>query len=489
MFRSSLSGELHVSTPDAARLSGTLARAGLVATPPAIRGAAQGDFSLKGTIGEPRLEGRLEASQLRYESVGPATLRARAAVTRASARLDEVEGRLGENSVRGHVRLTIDTRQLEGQFDASLKNLAALSSAIPQAARPEGALDVRASLSGSLTTPQLDATMTTAGLAVAGQHVDRVDAQVRARGSAITVDRLRLESGEGRLDVSGQVDLTRRTYIAHGTAVSWPIHPVPGEDGAVMAPIRARLSGRVDGEGSFTNLGGRGRLSLADASWADTNLGAVDADLLASGRRVSIDLKCTGSRADRPPPMWGSAPATPCRRTAAGNLPISRPLSQRLGWSPPFPLSGSGSVRFEVAGPRDRPEELHVAADLDRLSLDVDGEAVRLAQPARLEYGARTLHVRDADLTVGGSHLTIAGTLGDPSAAGLEATLQGSVGDFEFLRHLAWAPASDHSESTAAGGRHRRSPHGDRIALGTGSLGVGSTPRRASADHPAGGGH
>ena len=98
-------------------------------------------------------------------------------------------------------------------------------------------------------------------------------------------------------------------------------------------------------------------------------------------------------------------------------------------------------MRFEVSGPRDRPEELHIAADLDRLSLDVDGEAVRLARPARLEYDARTLRVRNADLTVGGSHLTIAGSLGDPAAAGLEATLQGSVGDFEFLQHFARPPA------------------------------------------------
>ena len=104
--------------------------------------------------------------------------------------------------------------------------------------------------------------MTTAGLAVAGQQIDRADAHVRAIGSAITIDQLRLESGEGRLDASGQVDLARRTYVAHATAVSLPIRPVPGEDGTVMVPIRTRLSGQVDGEGSFANPGGRGRLSF-----------------------------------------------------------------------------------------------------------------------------------------------------------------------------------------------------------------------------------
>src|SRR4029077_20826885 len=116
---------------------------------------------------------------------------------------------------------------------------------------------------------------------------------------------------------------------------------------------------------------------------------------------------------------------------------------QRLGWSPPFLLSGSGMVRFDVSGPRDRPETLHIAADLDRLSLDVDGEAVQLTHPAQVEYDARTLRVRDADLTVGGSHLTIAGSLGDPASAGLEATLQGSVGDLELLKRFARLATAD----------------------------------------------
>ena len=132
---------------------------------------------------------------------------------------------------------------------------------------------------------------------------------------------------------------------------------------------------------------------------------------------------------------------------SARGLGTGRPaaLAQRSR-SPPFPLSGSGSMRFDVSGPRDRPEALRVAVDLDRLSLDVDGKAVRLTEPARLEYDARTLLVRNADLTVSGSHLTIAGSLGGPAAAGLVATLQGSIGDVEFLQHFIRPPAPDESE-------------------------------------------
>src|SRR6185295_8471108 len=145
---------------------------------------------------------------------------------------------------------------------------------------------------------------------------------------------------------------------------------------------------------------------------------ALDADLTVSKRRMSVsltapDLELTGTG------DVGIAAGDSVSAHGRWDPTDLAALSQRLGWSPPFPLSGSGAVRFDVSGPRDRPEALHIAADLDRLTLDVDGEAVRLTRPAGLEYDTRTLRVRDADLTVGGSRLTIAGSLGDPAAAGL----------------------------------------------------------------------
>ena len=162
-------------------------------------------------------------------------------------------------------------------------------------------------------------------------------------------------------------------------------------------------------------------------------------------------------------------------------------LAQRLGWSPPFPLSGSGSLRFDVSGPRDRPEELHLAADLDRLSLDAGHEAVRLVHPARVEYDARTLRVRDADLTVGDSHLAIAGSLGDPASAG-SSHLQGSVGDIELLKRFARLPAADGPELPAADGTLvvRVSATGSLPAPILSGL---STPRRAPPGHSSVGSH
>ena len=51
---------------------------------------------------------------------------ARAAVTRAAARPDEIDGRLGELGT-WPCRVDVQDGQLDGQFDASLKNLPELS--------------------------------------------------------------------------------------------------------------------------------------------------------------------------------------------------------------------------------------------------------------------------------------------------------------------------------------------------------------------------
>jgi outer membrane protein assembly factor BamA/autotransporter translocation and assembly factor TamB len=443
LLRSSLSGGLHVLAPDVARLARTLTRLGLVSSSPAIAGVAQSDFALSGTIGDPRLEGTV-ASRLQYAGIGPASVRARATVTRTAVRLDEIDGRLGDSEARGGVRLAIDTSRLDGTLDLTLKNLDVLSKALPPAARPEGALDVHASLSGSLTTPRVDADVTSSGLTSAGQHVDRVEARVHVIGAAIAIERVRIDSGEGRLEGNGQMDLSRRTYVAHATATSFPIRPVPGDDGSVMAPVSTRLSGQLDGEGTFDRLDGRGRLLFADATWADANLGAIESDMTLRGRRVSLDVRVPDLQLTASGDVGIDANSSVSAHGRWEPADVAA-IATRLGWSPPFPLSGSGLIRFDVSGPQARPEELHIAADLDRLNLDVDGNAVVLARPARMEYDARAIRVRDADLAVGGSHLTITGSLGDAAPEGLVATLQGSVGDFEFLEHLVRPTAADHT--------------------------------------------
>src|SRR2546427_1374822 len=228
---------------------------------------------------------------------------------------------------------------------------------LPGSVHPEGALEVAADLSGSLTIPRVAATLTSLNLAVAGQHVDRLDAKVGVNGRTMTLESGRLTVENGTLDAHGSLDLVRHTYTVHAEAEGLPIHPVRGPGGDVTVPISTRLGGNVDGEGSLTNLSGGGHLSLADTRWADMDLGRVDADLTAAGRTLTGDVRA-------PDLSWVATSETGVDPDGAvavrGRWEPSdvAAIARRLSLNPAVSLSGSASLGFEVSGRRDRLADL-----------------------------------------------------------------------------------------------------------------------------------
>src|SRR5205814_162879 len=189
-----------------------------------------------------------------------------------------------------------------------------------------------------------------------------------------------------------------------------------------------------------------------------------DANLIARGRHVSAELQAhdvavtaTGEVGIDP----GGAVMVHSRWEPAEVGDLAR----RIGWSPPFPLSGSTSLGVDLAGTRDDVKSLQVTANIDRLSVDADNQRVELVQPARFEYDGRVARVRDFSLTTGGSTLTIGGSLGEPASPGLTARLHGSLADLGFIQR------------TIQSALRNRGPHGADLAPRGGSPQPGP-PRR-----------
>jgi outer membrane protein assembly factor BamA/autotransporter translocation and assembly factor TamB len=436
LANSSIGGPIHVSAPDIGRLAGSLARAGLGAGRPPISGAADGDLALSGTLGAPRLAGAIDAINVRYRSLPPGMLRARASATLAEVRLDDIEGRLGQSSVRGHASLSLQVKQgLEGRFDASVRNLGEFSTVVPATVHPEGSIDLGIDLSGSTASPRLKAAVTGHDLAAEGQRVDSLDADVSIAGRTITFDRLTIRSGNGRLDGRGSFDLAHQRYGLHAALDRLPVRPVSDAAGGVLLPIVTSVTGSVDGDGALFALAGNARLSSTETHWGNADLGPVDADLTATGGTVSADVRV---------PDWAFTATGQVGVDARG--PISMhgrwepndlaALSRHLGWSPPTPIQGKAALSVDVAGTRDRLGELRIAIDLDRLDIDADRQSIRAAQPARLEYDGRVLRARDLKLTAGSSTLTVGGSLGDSASSHLTIALEGQVADLALVSRL-----------------------------------------------------
>jgi outer membrane protein assembly factor BamA/autotransporter translocation and assembly factor TamB len=445
--RSSLAGTVHVNAPDLADITRLLMRAG-IAAPPALTGAAQGDFTVAGTFGAPRITGSLDAAEVRYGELLPATLHTRVSAGRTEIRLDDIRASLGQSSTRGELRLNLVTRRIAGQFDTVLDDFSDLVKAAGLAVRVDGALAGTATVSGSISAPQAAGSVTSTGLAIAGQQIDHLQADLRLENRALVLDHLCLSANSGNpadpgsetvrcsLEARGWIDPARRTYSVHATADALGIRPASDVNGDVLVPLTTTLSGEIDGAGSFTNLDGRGRLTLADTRWERADAGRIEADLSASGGTVSADIRAPALAATAKG-AFGVDPAGRIAVRARWEPDDVAAIAGRIGWSPPVPFNGSASLGVEVDGSRDRLNRLHVTAVIDRVNLDVDRQKVELDRAAHVEYDGQSIVVRDLRLTTAGSTLTIAGALGAPASAGLTATLRGSLADFAVVQRFA----------------------------------------------------
>lgn len=441
LARSSIEGQLQVEPFDIGQVARLLTGAGLVSLP-AMGGTARADFDVKGAIGSPLLEGNLSARDIQYESIRNATLTARARVSEDEVRLDEILAEVRESVARGHITLSSGSGRLAGHLDWSLPDLSAWSDLVPVATPLSGRLDLSADLSGSTATPQVSGGVTGFNLAGAGQTFDRLDAEARIVGDVVRIEPLRLTSSDGQVDASGAFDLKRRTYETHITVNNFQIRPVPGQRDDQSIPLGGRLNGEFAGGGSFSNLGGRGNLSLSDLRWGDLDLGRVDADVALSGRNLSTDIRAIdlGLAANGLVSVDNQGPFSLRGRWDTGDV---ADLWRRLEPDASLEMGGAAAIRFESTGTRDRLAEAIATLDLERLDLEIDGQPVHLAQPARVEYARRTARADDIQLTSGTSSLMVTGAISDRPTERLSARLEGSLADFAFVRRLAGMPAID----------------------------------------------
>jgi outer membrane protein assembly factor BamA/autotransporter translocation and assembly factor TamB len=433
-MRSPVSGMLDLEARDASRVMRELVQAKLLREAPPVRGTAAGAFTVGGTLGAPSLEGSLNGG-LQYASLPSATFRTRASITTSEIGLADIEAKLADSAVRGSIQLQVASGQIGGALTGSarLKDLAAIAEA-PPTLPFDGAVDLSATLSGSLERSVIALRTTGSALDVAGQRIDRLTAEAHVAGPEITIDRLLIESGPGRIEGNGALNLTRETYAASLKAMDVPIRPIAGV-GNDDLPASGVLNGTFEGQGSFTGLGGRGHFALTETRWQDADLGRITSDLTLSGRDVSFtvdadDLALTAHGSVGTDP--NGAVMLRGRWTPEDVAAVARRLAI------PIPLSNPGSavVGFEVNGTRDRLADAQGHMTVEKLDVAISDQPIRLARPGRIDTDGRIVRVEDIVVATGSSNLTVAGSLGESADGPLAVTLDGSLADFWFVRDL-----------------------------------------------------
>jgi translocation and assembly module TamB len=252
-----------------------------------IEGQLRGDFRVSGTPDSPSVQFELIPGDglIRVqEAEEPLELAFRNA--RVSGRFENDRGsadlhfELGPNGrAQGQVLLGPDEkgeRSLGGEIAADFPDLGLVAGFVPELQQVVGRLHLEAVLGGTLAAPRLTGVLeiaeARAQVPVAGIELSDVELMLRGDGDGPLTLRGQLQSGEGRLDISGTVD----TGAPGGTAVDLAIK---GENvQAVKLPeatVQITPDLRLQGAGPY-HLSGRLLIPKAAIKLEEVPSGTVD---------------------------------------------------------------------------------------------------------------------------------------------------------------------------------------------------------------------
>jgi outer membrane protein assembly factor BamA/autotransporter translocation and assembly factor TamB len=419
---STISGRASVGAVDLDLAGRRLAAGGLDLGLTGVRGTAAASADLSGTFGAWRAAGTLNADQLVIADTGPGTAAARFTATPDTVALDEVRFNIGPNALTANAVIGLEKRTLSGQIDGTLPQLSAMTTALPETWRPDGAARVSGRLGGTLDKPVIDLTVSSDGLRVADQPIQSLQSTLQIANRTLVVRTLDIMQNGGRLTASGQYafDGGRYSLSANGSGLAIDI-----------APVRARGDLQLKGAGVIDRPQIEGTIDLSELQLGDYSIGPTHAGVALANGRASIHSTV--------PSLGTGLDATidfDARTIAATAVAVNTDLAALRA---PIALAGSVSARATANGSLDHLADMNVNVELNAADATLDGVPVRLDHPARLRRDSGQLVADDVDLRIGGSTISARGRLGAPRESGerLTISLDGSAADFLPFVHLS----------------------------------------------------
>src|SRR5688572_14339019 len=334
-------------------------------------------------------------------------------LNRASLPQSTVSGRFGARSatLEGAVR---DLRQ-KGFLPANLEGVLQGGRAIADG-----------SLTGTLSSPRLEAQLNADSLTLGGVEHVRAEAQVRLQGRTIEITRMTAEASGNRVDV-------------HGTAT------------AGNGPIQLALDARLDRPeilaaalpAEWRPSGSLVVSGTLDGSWADPRLAArISGDVAIDGRALG-PVALTARSADRAVRFDVALPT------------LSADVSGRIGFESGWPFEARANLRksqltslaavlertialpdtsatvtasADVQGQLTRPLESTAVITVPEIEGQLRGRPLRLTQPGRLRLDGRRPTVEEPlRVTLGGLSMGLARSR--EREHGVMITLEGRIED------------------------------------------------------------
>ena len=360
-------------------------------------------------------------------AVGSAVLQIRGEWPRFEVARVEIAGPLGEVAAAGTCDLASERPAvaLEG-VRIRLPDLAALSATLPDLPRLAGSLEIQADLVRDADAPWTvlngDVTIRGTDFLVEGTTIQRLEAQLAARGEALDLALLEAAGPWGRARVRGgaqlgedggslrieEIDSELQGYplsLAKPTELRWSKDGTVEVDDLLLRALGGEIAGQLRwGPEVLVALEGRG-LDLSGLPSELDLQGRVDLRLSASGPRASptVDLEIRG-----PELGWRSEKASldVAAHHDAGGLRVAS-LDLRVGES--SAISGSGSLPIRIVEGR-----LEVGAwEGTRFSLRGESRDVALARRFGVPEAA-SWEALEVDVEIADGVISARGALEDP---------------------------------------------------------------------------
>ena len=433
------------------------------------------DLTWSGSVPRPEsLEGRVQIAVVNATLLRAAIATVDATGERGRWRVQSRGALEGDTSLAADISVLLDRAGLPqstvtGRFGARSAKLEGAMRDLRQkgflpanleAVLQGGRATVDGSLTGTLSSPRLEARLSADSLTLGGVEHVRAEAQVRLEGRAVEISRMTAEASGNRVDVNGTA-----------TAGNGPIHLAVNarldrpEILAAALPAEWRPSGSLVVSGTL------------DGSPADPRLAAQVSGDVAIGGRALGPVELTARSADRAVRFDVALPALSADVTghlgfetgwpfeARANLrksPLTS-LAALLDKSTALPdTSATVTASADVKGHLTRPLESTGVITVPEIEGQVAGRPLRLIQPGRLRFDGRRPTVEEPfRITLGGFSIGLAGVR--DSENGVMVTLEGRIED-----GLAFFPPDTVTPWLVEGPVRAQvslNPDGDRFAI------------------------
>lgn len=410
--RKSLGGELQISAP---QLASTVAAAeaflgrptgSLLGTP--VAGSLTSTVQLAGTITAPAAAVSVTIPDLGAGDLSGVVVSARANYSPDRVSIEDVSASWQGQTLHanGTIGLIGAHRPLQLSGRADGVSVTAILAGLNRSDLPvAGNLVLAGEVAGTLDAPQASVRMTGSGVEAYGEALGTLQVQAQFQGEQLEVSELRLEKpdGDGLLRASGGYNIGTKQFRFEAHSQDFHVSglSLPGSD-----PIRGVVGLDATGRGLSDDPVGELKLTLDRVQAGGQDIGHAEIVAKVAGRQAEITASVPQFHLTATAKVGTVAPNVANVQvrlvdTSLAQLPVK--LDQ--------PIEGTVSAVIDASGEIQNYQRGSAKAEVSRLDLKWNGEAVRAEGPVSASYAAGIVTIDKATILAANSRVEISGSL------------------------------------------------------------------------------